>query len=101
MPASHQERTKPTPGFKISGHKAWVENWEARMAADKTRVEVHLSTDPSDEPWDSWELSGEPGDVFKRVRKHMEFRRKHRTLPPGRYCITVPGSDLKHSFEVE
>ncbi|MGI9484980.1 MAG: hypothetical protein ACR2RF_03675 [Geminicoccaceae bacterium] len=92
---------KPNPEFKTNGRKCWIENWSDRMAEDKTRVEVHLSTDTSGHPWDSWELSGEPADVFARVKKHMEFRREHNTLQPGRYCITVPGTDRRHSFEVE
>jgi len=96
---------KPHSGMNPNrGVAGFTMNWMARMAEGKTRVEIHLSThpsdEPSDEPWDSWELTGEPADVFGRVKRHMEFRRDQKTLVPGRYCISVPGRDLKHSFEV-
>lgn len=94
---------KPHSGMNPNrGVAGFTMDWMARMAEDKTRVEVELSTEPHpDQPWQSWELSGEPDDVFRRVKRHMDFRRRHGTLQPGRYCISVPGHGHKHSFEVE
>ena len=102
LPQWRLDRINPTPYMRPgrSEYSAFHENWMKRMAESKTRVEVHLSTDPSEEAWQSWELTGEPQAVFQRVKKHMEFRRAQRTLAPGRYCIRVPGHELKHSFEV-
>ena len=85
-------------GFRMRASEN--DSWMDRIMSDKTRVEVHLSTDPSEEPVGSWELIGEPRDVFNRVKNHMLFKRDYGTLLPGVYTISVPGSALKHSFEV-
>ena len=101
MPASHQQRKKPHPQFKHDSARCWVERWDVRMAEQITRIVVHLSTDTGGDSWDQFELGGGAAYAFNKAVKHMKFKRQFGVLPQGVYTITVPGTDHKHSFEVE
>ena len=83
-----------------SSSKGSTENWERRKAEKTTRVVVELSTWPGGDPWNSWELRGDPGSAFQRVKAHLAFSLQLNTLPIGAYTITVPGHGYKHTFEV-
>lgn len=75
------------------------ENWQDRMAQTKTVVEVrHSGT------WDtceSWALTKPQQETWEIVVAHYEMKRKLGALLQGKYTITIPGTDRRHSFEVE
>ena len=93
---------KPHLGFGVRGGKGVIEDWEARMASRYTIVEVRCSTDP--------QPGGEPLHTYKRhepqevawanVVEHVEYQCRMGVLQPGKWCITMPGTDRRHSFEV-
>ena len=103
MPASHQQRSKPYPGFKHDSSRCWIERWDVRMASRYSVVEVRCSTElqPEDEPYESFRIHKSELGAFCEVVEFMNFRHRMRALQPGIYTITVPGTDRKHSFEVE
>ena len=103
MPASHQQRKKPNPQFKHDSARCWVEQWDVRMASRYCLIEVRCSTEPQpeDEPLHIYKRHEPEGDAWLSVIDHLTWQAAMGALQPGVWTITVPGTDRKHSFEVE
>ena len=99
MPGTY--RAKPNPGFKMSGHKCWLECWEDRMKQSVTMVNVWLSTDPECQhtPWRVYSQHTEPKNAVKRVHRHLKDIADLRGLLPG--CYLIECGDLRRTLEVD
>lgn len=96
-------KSKPNPGFKSLGHRCWLEEWGPRMASRYTIVEVRCSTEPQpeDEPLYVYKRHQPEDQAWKEVLLHMVALDELNALQPGVWTLTIPGTDIKHSFEVE
>ena len=102
MPQWKLDRINPTPFMRPgrSEYAAFHENWEARMQANKSLVNVWLSTDPECE-WTPWRVYGqhcEPKQAVVRVKKHLEVHIRP-MLQPG--CYTIECGEHRATLEVE
>lgn len=90
-------------GFRMGQSRKDQDSWMDRMAQRYTIVEVRCSTEPQpeDEPLHVYKRHEPQEQAFISVKVHMKALDELGALQPGRYCISIPGSDRKHSFEVE
>ncbi|MGI9489772.1 MAG: hypothetical protein ACR2RF_28580 [Geminicoccaceae bacterium] len=98
------ERRSPNAYIKPGrGQGAFVEKWLDRMASRYTIVEVRCSTDPQpeDEPQRAFKIHDSEHEAWIECTLHMKWMKTAGALQPGVYTITIPGTDRKHSFEVE
>ncbi|MGI9492183.1 MAG: hypothetical protein ACR2QF_07280 [Geminicoccaceae bacterium] len=85
------------------GATGFTEKWLDRMASRYTIVEVRCSTEPQpeDEPLHVYKRHEPLDTAFQMVRLHLDTLKELGALQPGVWTITIPGTDRKHSFEVE
>jgi len=99
MPGTY--KAKPNTGFKMSGHKCWIECWEDRMRKSVSMVNVWLSTDPQCEhtPWKIYSRHEKPKHAVLLVLQHLHDFAELGCLQPGMY--TIECGELRRTLEVD
>ena len=95
QPKPHRMDPMRESGFRMS--------WSEHMAERYTVIDVRCSTEPQpeDEPLHIYKRPEPEGDAWLSVIDHLTWQAAMGALQPGVWTITVPGTDRKHSFEVE